>query len=116
MAEAGESAETGKAADPLLVALGARVRAVRTEAGLSLSGVAASMGMSKGYLWKIEEGQHNTTVRQLARICVALGCTLADLVEGVAADLSPSDPRPYRWKEGRDVRSRPGRPPKEEGG
>ncbi len=76
-------------ADPLLVALGARIREVRISKGHGVTETAAAAKLGKGHLWRIEAGGQNISVKILARIAVALGAKLTDLVAGV----EPAPPR-----------------------
>src|SRR5579863_10424807 len=60
--------------------IGKRIQRLREEKGMTLSGVAAQAGISKGYLWSMESG---TTVSRpsattLYNIAKALGVPMAD--------------------------------------
>lgn len=78
-------------------ALGRRVREEREKAGYSLSQLAASSGLSKAYLVRLESGAVNPSMEVVARIAEALDLTAADLVGGPVIryvgdeqDVSPS--------------------------
>ena len=47
------------------IAVGARIRALRTERGLSLSALAAAAGIGKGSLSELETGRRNPTLDTL---------------------------------------------------
>jgi XRE family transcriptional regulator, regulator of sulfur utilization len=47
------------------IAVGARIRALRTERGLSLSALAAAAGIGKGSLSELETGHRNPTLDTL---------------------------------------------------
>jgi XRE family aerobic/anaerobic benzoate catabolism transcriptional regulator len=66
----------------LLQDLGARLRALREERGVSLAELARSAGVSRRYLTEAEAGRANTSVLVLARLAEALGVSLAQLLAG----------------------------------
>jgi transcriptional regulator with XRE-family HTH domain len=66
-----------------LKALGARVRTARLAKNVSLTDLAESCQISKGYLSSLETGgEVNPTIDVLFKIATALDLTLADLLEG----------------------------------
>ena len=65
----------------LIRSIGRRLRAIREEAGLSLSAVARDAGVSRRYLTETEAGRANPSILVLARLAVALGRPLASLVD-----------------------------------
>jgi transcriptional regulator with XRE-family HTH domain len=65
--------------------LGARIRQLREEVGLTQEKLAWDCDLSKGYMSRVEAGRHVPALEVLARIADRLGCELADLV---ALDLS----------------------------
>lgn len=71
-------------------AVGARIRALRAERGLSLSALAAAAGIGKGSLSELESGQRNPTLDTLYAVAGPLGVPLAVLLDfdagAVAAD------------------------------
>lgn len=75
-----------QAADPLLWALGRRIRTLRNEVGISQLELAGAAGMRKQFLNRVENGRQNPNVRTLSRIAIALGLPLATLFEGVQPD------------------------------
>jgi transcriptional regulator with XRE-family HTH domain len=62
--------------------LGARIRALRTEQGLTLPQLAAISSVSTSMLSAVERGQKSPTITVLARIARGLGTPLAELVAG----------------------------------
>jgi transcriptional regulator with XRE-family HTH domain len=70
-----------KATDPLAQRIGARVRQLREEAGLTLEKLAYESEVgSKGYLSDVEKGLARPTVETLAAIAERLEIKLLDLV------------------------------------
>ncbi|GAA1763701.1 XRE family transcriptional regulator [Nocardioides hankookensis] len=63
------------------IAVGARVRALRTERGISLSALAAAAGIGKGSLSELETGRRNPTLDTLYALAGPLGVPLASLVD-----------------------------------
>ena len=63
--------------DPLLTALGERVRTLRARAGLTRKALAASSGVSERHLANMELGMGNASVRVLAQIAAALDLDFA---------------------------------------
>ncbi|MEP9361792.1 helix-turn-helix domain-containing protein [Nocardioides sp. CN2-186] len=63
------------------IAVGARIRALRTERGLSLSALAAEAGIGKGSLSELETGRRNPTLDTLYALAGPLGVPLASLVD-----------------------------------
>lgn len=58
---------------PLLVSLGAKVRALRTERRLTRRALAAQSGLSERFVGELEAGRANISVVNLAEIARALG-------------------------------------------
>ncbi|GII88205.1 hypothetical protein Ssi03_61950 [Sphaerisporangium siamense] len=63
-----------------------RIRRLRTEAGLDGQSLARLAGISKSYLWQIEQGNANASPPILGKIARALGCEIADLMPPLEAD------------------------------
>lgn len=91
-----KSKETTSEPDPLYLAVGRRVAELR-EGGLGIAppAFAALVGMDVNYLWRIEAGRQNLSLRNLARLAKALNVTLADLVAGIDVSDIPLESRPY---------------------
>jgi transcriptional regulator with XRE-family HTH domain len=60
--------------------LGARLRAIRTEKGVSLSAVAEATGISTSFLSLVETGKNDITFGRLRRLIDYYGVTLIDLL------------------------------------
>lgn len=63
--------------------IGASVAAVRRDRGLTQTALAASSGVTRPYLNRLEAGHRNPTVVVLVRLAHALETTVQTLVEGV---------------------------------
>jgi XRE family aerobic/anaerobic benzoate catabolism transcriptional regulator len=66
--------------NPLLVALGDRVRAIREERSLTRKAVCLAAGVSERHLANLEYGIGNPSILVLSQIAGALTCSIADLV------------------------------------
>lgn len=71
---------TTDGAQALHVAVGARLRALREERGMSLSALAAAAGVGKGSLSEIEHAGRNPTLGTLYALAGALGTPLSALL------------------------------------
>lgn len=58
--------------DNVLAALGATVRAMRNATGLSQEALADAAGIDRSHMGKIERGERNVTMLNIARIAAAL--------------------------------------------
>ena len=67
--------------------LGRRLRVLRQEQQETLSETAGRAGISPQYLSEIERGRKEPSSEMIAALAGALGTTLIDLTEQVAADL-----------------------------
>ncbi|MBI3224755.1 MAG: helix-turn-helix transcriptional regulator [Mycolicibacterium cosmeticum] len=61
--------------------LGPKLRAVRTERGLTLEAVAKEAGLTKGFLSLVERDQTTVSVPNLLRICDILGVSVGSLFD-----------------------------------
>ncbi len=68
--------------DALAARIGARIRALREEQGLSFDAFVTHTGLGRGYVSELERGLVVPTVGTLARVATTLAVTLADLVAG----------------------------------
>lgn len=66
--------------NPLVAQVGARVRELRRERGLSLSALAAAAGIGKGSLSELENGVRNPTLATLYALAGPLQVPLATLL------------------------------------
>jgi len=68
-----------KRAETVTKALGRRIRQLRHTKGWSQEHLADEAGMHRTYMWGIEQGVRNPSVRHLAQIADALGVPIAAL-------------------------------------
>jgi transcriptional regulator with XRE-family HTH domain len=61
------------------VAFSDRVRALRQNTGLSQEHFADRADISRGYMWKLENGKTNPSLDLIVKIATALDMSLADL-------------------------------------
>lgn len=64
--------------------IGARVKALRVAAGLSLEALAARSGVSRAAISRIERGEASPTAQLLGRLCSGLGIDLGWLFQAEA--------------------------------
>ncbi len=69
--------------------LGTRLRALRTERGLSLSQLEAATKISSSFLSLVESGKSDITISRLVRLADFFEVELSDLVEGSRVERSP---------------------------
>ena len=74
--------------NPLLMALGERVRNLRARRGLTRKAVALTAGVSERHLANLEYGIGNASILVLQQVANALQCSLAELV----GDVTTSSP------------------------
>jgi len=60
--------------------IGNRLKALRIKAGLSLNGLAARSGVSRGMISRIERAESSATAVLLGKLCAALDVTLSAVV------------------------------------
>jgi len=70
----------GEVADPLAARIGARVKALRQERGMTIPQLAKASGVSKGQISTIERGLVVMKVRTLTAIARGLGVMPAQIV------------------------------------
>jgi transcriptional regulator with XRE-family HTH domain len=68
--------------DPLAKTVGARIRRLRLEQGLSFDAFVEEVGAGRGYISELERGLVVPTIGVLDKVARALGVTMADLVLG----------------------------------
>ncbi len=73
---------------PLLVALGERVRTLRSRKGMTRKAVAVAAEVSERHLANLEYGTGNASILVLLQVAQALNCSLAELI----GDVSTSSP------------------------
>ncbi|MBU1359473.1 MAG: helix-turn-helix transcriptional regulator [Gammaproteobacteria bacterium] len=77
------TAPAEEAKNPLLVALGERVRTLRARRGLTRKAVALAADVSERHLANLEYGIGNASILVLQQVAAALHCSLAELVGDV---------------------------------
>ncbi|WP_298929921.1 helix-turn-helix transcriptional regulator [uncultured Ramlibacter sp.] len=70
--------------DPALLALGAAIREVRMEQGVSQEALALLAGVDRSYVGRVERGDNNVAVLTLMRLAAALGLQASQLLERAA--------------------------------
>jgi transcriptional regulator with XRE-family HTH domain len=65
--------------DPLLIALGAKIRTVRQAKGFSQEAFAAEAGLGRSYYGGIERGERNVAALNLVQIATVLGVEVGEL-------------------------------------
>lgn len=63
-------------------AFGRSLRAVRQEQGLSQEALAARAGIHRTYVGSVERAERNISIDNMERLALALGTTVADLLQG----------------------------------
>ena len=66
--------------DGRLLKLGVAIRAARLERKLSQEALADAAGIDRSHMGKIERGERNVSVLNVARVATALNLTLASLM------------------------------------
>lgn len=74
--------------NPFLVALGERVRALRSRRGMTRKAVSIAANVSERHLANLEYGEGNASILVLLQVAGALQCTLAELI----GDVTTSSP------------------------
>jgi DNA-binding XRE family transcriptional regulator len=80
---AGSRLSVPKRADTVAKALGRRIRQLRMAKTWSQERLADESGMHRTYMWGIEQGVRNPSLRHLTKIAEALGVSLASLFDGL---------------------------------
>jgi XRE family aerobic/anaerobic benzoate catabolism transcriptional regulator len=91
----------GAGKHPFLVALGERVRALRSRRGITRKALAAAADVSERHLANLEYGLGNASILILLQVAQALQCSLAELI-GDATTSSPEWLLLRELLEGRD--------------
>ena len=69
--------------DLLLKKLGARIRDLRIEKGLSQEALALAAGLDRSYVGGVKRGERNIAVLNLSRIAKALDVSLPTLMQNM---------------------------------
>ncbi|MGH3103391.1 MAG: helix-turn-helix domain-containing protein [Gaiellaceae bacterium] len=67
--------------------VGARLRSLRRERGLTIAQVAAATGLTKGFISQLERDTTTPSLSSLARICDALGVRMGDVFHAGGPEL-----------------------------
>lgn len=73
-------AAPGDIKDPFLMALGERVRALRSRRGLTRKALARLAEVSERHLANVESGVGNASIQFLRQLTTVLNCTLAEMI------------------------------------
>ena len=77
--ETAQHERVSKRAEAVAKNLGKRIRQLRTDKGWSQEYLADEAAMHRTYLWGIEQGVRNPSIRHLTQLADALGVTVASL-------------------------------------
>jgi len=66
--------------DGKLLKLGQAIRAARLDCGMSQEALADASGIDRSHMGKIERGERNVSILNVARVADALGMSLAGLM------------------------------------
>lgn len=67
----------------ITVELGARIKELRNQKGLSQEKFALDIGMDRTYFASVEAGKRNIAIINIKKIADGLGVTLSELFEGI---------------------------------
>src|SRR5208282_424413 len=91
------------------LALGQRIRELRTDQGYSQEGFADKCGVHRTFMGTIERGESNLSFQNIARVAITLGIPLASLFLGLEAKAQGGQ-RVQKGKEFREIaKVRPGK-------
>lgn len=74
-----QAGKAGERREPRMAPIGAKIGAARTAQGLSLSQIADSTGLSKGFLSRVERDDTSPSVATLVRLCHVLSVPVGAL-------------------------------------
>jgi len=66
--------------DPISAAVGRRLREIREAKGMSQDKLAASSGLHRTYIGRVERGEANITIKSFYRICAALDILTTEIL------------------------------------
>ena len=88
-----------KKKDPILLAFGQKVRAIREKAGLTQREVAKRSGLDVTYISGLERSVRNPSLMSLEKLAKGLGCSMADTCQGLdKLDLGKRPPKKTKKK------------------
>ena len=67
----------------ILTDFGNRLKAIRTERGLTQEKLAELSGLHRTYVGAVERGERNISLKNLQNLAIALNVSLSDLFKGV---------------------------------
>ena len=67
----------------ITIALGNRIKQLRSQTGISQEKFALSIGMDRTYFASVESGRRNISICNIEKIAKGLGVTLSDLFQGL---------------------------------
>lgn len=97
----GKTEERDSGEELLAASFGRCVTKHREAANLTMARLAAMAGMSRAYMWRVEEGLVLPSLRNVARISVALAVPVSRLLEGWDTSAVELSNRPYE-RDGED--------------
>lgn len=74
-------------------AVGARVRELRAAAGMTQDALAAATSMNPDFVWRVEAGRQNLSLKTIGRLALALNVPLTALFDGISPDAAVMEPR-----------------------
>jgi len=83
------AAEMAQAAARNALRVGATLRTLRRQRGLTTAELGARTGMAQQSISRIENGRHDVSFSTLEKMLAAMGCTLSDLHEDEAEHVGP---------------------------
>lgn len=72
-----------KMAERVITRLGQRIRMLREDRSWSLTDLQRMSGVERSYIAKVERGEHEVCLVNLARLAKAFEMDLSDLLEGI---------------------------------
>jgi transcriptional regulator with XRE-family HTH domain len=96
-----EERPSAAVSEPINGRIARRVRALRTDLGLSLEGLAAKSGVSRSMISLVERGESSPTAVVLEKIAAGLGVSLATLFDDASGPATPISRRDERtaWRD-----------------
>jgi XRE family aerobic/anaerobic benzoate catabolism transcriptional regulator len=76
----GAASDSVEARDPFLIALGERLRGLRSRRGLTRKALARLAEVSERHLANVESGVGNASIQFLRQLTTVLNCTLAEMI------------------------------------
>ena len=77
---------------------GKKLQMLRSDQGLTLTGLAAASGLTKGFISQLESGRSSPSLASLTRLAEALDTTPADLLAESTVDKLPVIDKPQAYR------------------